>query len=155
MKTFSLKRVLELRTNREERAAAALARANHDVDQASALQDTAQHARHTGETQIAAAALGGATVGELRALSLVLASVDARLDDARIAVDAAHTIAEQAQAQHQLASREKRVLDKLYERHLESVRLQAVAQDRQAMDAAALARFTHGDAAAAAGGERR
>ncbi len=154
MKKFSLKRVHDLRIEREERVAAELVKARRDVDRASAAHDAVCDARVTGETQIAAAARAGATIGELHALSSVLTSIDARLDAAKAAVATAHEIAARARELHDEASRDRCALDRLHERHREVVRLEAAAADRVAMDAVALARFNQGHPRSAAGGNR-
>jgi flagellar protein FliJ len=155
VKKFSLKRLLELRASHEEQVAAQLARANHEARQADAACDAIVTARHSGGTQLADVARAGATVGELRTLSSVLDCADVRLAEARVMAQAASEHAEQAQELHNVAARERRVLDRLYERHLEMVRLNTAAQDRQAMDAVALTRFTHDEPVARTGTERR
>jgi flagellar export protein FliJ len=154
MKKFSLKRVRELRTNRAEQVAAELAKANHAAHQADAAHEAVLDARVSGEQQIAELARHGATVGHLHALSSVLDSIDVRLADAQAAMRTARQAADRAQELHTLAAREQHVLDRLYERHLELVRMAEAAQDRTAMDAAALTRFTHRDSANP-GGEGR
>ncbi len=154
MKQFSLKRVLELRTSREEQVAAQLARANHEAHEADAARDAVISVRHSGETQLADVARAGATVGELRALAAVLDSVDARIAEARVIARTASDAAERAQELHAVAARERRILDRLYERHLELVRLAAAAQDRRTMDAVALARFSRGEPDGAERAER-
>lgn len=148
MKKFALKRVRELRTSHAERVAADLAHANHAADAADATHDAVLDARVSGEQQIADLARNGASVGELHALSSVLDAIDVRLADAQAAMRNAREAADRAQELHNVAAREQRVLDRLYERHLELVRLSEAAQDRSTMDAAALTRFTHRDLAA-------
>jgi len=154
VKKFSLKRVLELRTSREEQVAAQLARANHEAHEADVARDAIINVRHSGETQLADVARGGATVGELRALSAVLDAVDVRLSEARVAARAASEAVERTQELHTVAARDRRILDRLYERHLELVRLAAAAQDRRTMDAVALARFTRSEPDGTARAER-
>lgn len=142
MKKFSLKRLLHLRTMREELDAAELARANRAADEAGMACLAIASARRSGETQLADIARAGATIGELRALAVVLDTMDARLADARTNAQAANEAAGLRQEAHRIAARERQVLDRLYEQYLERRRLTAAAQDQRAMDAIALSRFT-------------
>lgn len=137
---FRLQRVLELREQavqaraREVAAATDTAeRTRRDADALAALREAQRHAID--------AAAAGATVGELQHLAYVVGELDERLaiaaDDVRSA-EAQVAAAEQA-LQH--AARDRRVLDRLRDRHVERHQDALLQQDRHTMDEVALTQF--------------
>jgi len=140
---FGLQRVLELREEKEKAAATALGEAQQRADAARAAAEQIAAVRSASAAELAAVHGAPRPVGELRQLAFVLDQLDRRVAAAEQA--AAERDAEVTQHQDHLtaAFRDRRVLDRLKERHLDAWRVSEVQQDRQTMDAIALTRFAN------------
>ncbi|HEX7238954.1 MAG TPA: flagellar export protein FliJ [Longimicrobiaceae bacterium] len=141
MFNFRLQRVLDLRAKREQEVAVKLAEARDRADDARRAQAALEAVRTENRERLAHAHGGGRTVGQLRSLGFVLESLDRRITDAAGVVEAADAGVHASMLEMSDAFRDRRVLDRLRERHLESWRIEEVQQDRAAMDAIALTRF--------------
>ena len=142
---FRLQRVLKLRAQRERELAATLAQLRREADVAGEACALLESAREAARAQIAAAAAGGAPVGELRSLGWMLEQMDRHIGEARSAAAVAEARVRQAAKALGAATRERRVLDRLRERHLEARRAEETSTDRRTMDGVALARHTRPD----------
>ncbi len=139
---FRLQRVLELREKAEQARARTLREASESADymreQANAL-----HALRTLQREsLEAAARGLISAGEMQHIAFVIDQLDARLANATEDAVAAERIAIEAQQALQLASRDRRVLGRLKEKHAERWSESEQHQDRMHMDEIALSRFT-------------
>ncbi len=134
---FRLQRVLELREKKEQEVATALAEARDRAELARRAVDDLARVRDA-----SARPDGGArSVGELRQAAFVLEQLDRRIALAAIAAAERDADVARRQAELNLAFQDRRVLDRLKERHLDAWRANEVAIDRQTMDAIALTRF--------------
>ncbi len=140
MFSFSLQRVLDLRTQKEREAAATLASAREEAEQARQEHDELEQARSHGVLRIAEVRGGGATVGQLQNLGLVIQSLDRQLASARDLVQQADARVERRMADFTSASQDRRVLDRLREKHLQVWQADTMQQDRKSMDSIALTR---------------
>lgn len=138
---FRLQRILDLRARREEEAATRLADARTRAEEARSAQASLERVLAEGREQLAEAHGTRRTVGELRTLALALESVGLRVAEAERAADAAEAGVERTQAELTEAFRERRVLDRLRDRHREAWRSGEAQLDRATMDGVALARF--------------
>lgn len=137
---FRLQRLLDLRQAHERTKATEMARAEAECDVARAALAELESAREHGRERLNAAASGAGTVGEIRNLVFVLEQMDVKVAGAASAMYAAEKVAEEARQELRDAHKERRVLDRLRERHEADWRDAEVAADRQAMDAIALTR---------------
>lgn len=144
---FRLQRLLDLREQKEHEMAAELARAESAADAARSELANLDAVRAIGRERLHAAHATDGTVGELRNLVFVLEQLDAQVTNAQASVDAAEDAAAQARGVLSDAFRDRRILDRLRDRHQADFRDAAQATDRQAMDAIALTRFTQNAAA--------
>lgn len=140
MFNFRLQRVLDLRAKHEKDAAIRLAEAEERAEAAERARAALEAVRAENAARLAAAH-GGGTVGQLRSLGLVLESLDVRIGHAGTAVEAAEEGVRRSADEMRAAFRDRRVLDRLRERHLESWRAEEVQADRASMDSIALTRF--------------
>ena len=142
MFNFRLQRVLELREKREQAQAIELAKAEEVATSARSERDELQ-ALHTASRQQMTNAHGAApTVGHLHHLGFVLNALDVRLGHASKAVSTAEGIVSTARVSLEAAARDRRVLDRLKDKHLDVHRAEEGHRDRMAMDEIALSRFT-------------
>jgi flagellar FliJ protein len=137
---FRLQRVLELREQAEQARAREMAAATDVAEQARREADALAALREAQREAIDAAA-NGATVGELQHLTYVVRELDERLDVATEDVRTADAQLAAAQAALRDAARDRRVLDRLREKHVERHQEAALQQDRVTMDEIALAQF--------------
>ena len=151
---FRLQRILELREKREQARARELATAQHTHELATHTQERLTALREDSRAQVQAATGSMPRVGHLQQLGSVLEALDTKVDQASEAVVAADAEVQQARLILEAAARDRRVLDRLKERHADAWRAESVQRDRVAMDEIALLRFTRqhetpgGDAAA-------
>ena len=143
---FRLQRVLELRERREQAVATELVQAK---DAASAARET-REALESARTDLASAPAVASSVGELLNLAFLLEQLDARVTDADSAVGEADETVTRVQDALRVAFQDRRALDLLRERHLDSWRAAETQLDRQTMDEIALTRFTQAAANRAA-----
>ncbi len=140
---FRLQRLLDLREQKEREMAAELARAEQAAEAARAELANLDAVRAIGRERLHAAHAGAGTVGELRNLAFVLEQLDRQVSEANVSVNDAEQQSEAVRQELSEAHVERRVLDRLRERHEGEWREEAVQADRQTMDAIALARFTN------------
>ena len=137
---FSLQRVLDLKARREQAAAIELARTQAAADEARMAAEALLAAREEGVRQIFSSARP--TVGEMRNAGYLLQALDERIDQAQAVAEKAASRAQESMGAFTVASQERRVLDKLRERHLAGWQTEQVQIDRMTMDTIALSRFT-------------
>lgn len=153
---FRLQRILELREQKEKAQARELASAQHTAELAVQTQEMIAAIREDSRQQVQAATESAPRVGHLHQFDSVLNALDARLTDATEAVAAAESTVAAAQQLLADAARERKVLDRLKERHAGAWRVDEAQKDRVSMDEIALTRFTRqhdvpsGDVAGAA-----
>jgi flagellar protein FliJ len=139
---FSLQRVLDLRAQTEQKAATHLAQAQHRLQQANEQKAEIEDVLAQGIARLTAAVALPRTVGEMRSHCYVLTQLDERLARAENGIRNAEVEQEQRQQEFTLAFRDRRVLDRLKEKHLEAWREEETRADLAAMDGIALSRFT-------------
>lgn len=137
---FRLQRVLDMRQKSEEAAATRLADARREEEQAREAVAQMQSARDQG-MQAAAPAAGTASIGQLQNLRFLVERLNDEVDQAEREVDEAGRQVGQRLEEFSNAFRDRKVLERLRERALESWKGEEVQADRQAMDNIALARF--------------
>jgi len=138
---FRLQRVLELRAEAEQAKARALAEARDAADAARRDHDALAELHQSSRAEVHAAHAQEPRVGHLRQLGLVLQSLEERLDNAAEVVQSADVVVAGAQNELETAARDRRVLDRLKERHATAWRAEEAHKDRLQMDEIALARF--------------
>ncbi|HET7275495.1 MAG TPA: flagellar export protein FliJ [Longimicrobiaceae bacterium] len=139
---FPLQRVLELREKREQEVASVLQEARTSADQAHRECGELELVRDRGARSLSDARMTAATVGQLQNLSYVLQRLDQHLLDAQAAAERADEKVTLCLDDFTAAFRDRRVIDRLRERHLESWRETETQLDRKTMDALALTRHT-------------
>jgi flagellar protein FliJ len=139
---FSLQRVLDLRAQTEQRAATHLAQAQHRLQQANEQKAEIAGVLAQGIARLTAAVALPKTVGEMRSHCYVLSQLDERLARAEHGIRTAQVEEQQRQQEFTTAFRDRRVLDRLKEKHLEAWREEETRADLAAMDGIALSRFT-------------
>lgn len=139
---FRLQRVLELREQSEQARARAVRDATDHADDARRRQEAIASLRVLQRETLAAAARGFITAGEMQHLQFLIGALDDRLVRAADDVRDAERVVASAQAALQLASRDRRVLDRLKERHSERWTEATMQKDRTLMDEIALTQFT-------------
>ena len=137
---FSLQRVLDLKARREQAAAIELARTQAAADEARTAAEALLAAREEGVRQIFSSARP--TVGEMRNAGYLLEALDERINEAQSVAEKAASRVDASMGAFTIASQERRVLDKLRERHLAGWQTEQVQIDRMTMDTIALSRFT-------------
>lgn len=138
---FRLQRILELREKAEQAKAIALASAQDAAEVARQERDTLANLHATSRAEVHAAQRAEPRVGHLQQLGLVLQSLDTRLESAGDSVRAADEVVAGAQKLLDDAARDRRVLDRLKERHTDQWRVEEAHKDRLGMDEVALSRF--------------
>ena len=138
---FRLQRVLELRQEAEQAASRILGVARDAADEARRAQDHLTDLHETSRREIGATQQREPRIGHLQQLGVVLQSLETRLESAVEQVQAADGVVADAQSKLELAARDRRVLDRLKERHATVWRAEEAHKDRLQMDEIALARF--------------
>jgi flagellar FliJ protein len=138
---FRLQRILELREQHEQAKARELAAARDAAEQATQAKEALAALRADSQAQIHQAARTESRVGHLHQLGTVLASLDERLVAATDVCKQADDGVHQAKVILEEAARDRRVLDRLKERHTEVWRAENAARDRVQMDEVALTQF--------------
>lgn len=139
---FRLQRVLELREKKEEAQAIQLAKAEETATIARTHRDQLETLRAESRAQITSANASGPTVGHLHHLGFVLNALDHRLVQASQVVSKAESLAFDARASLEIAARDRRVLDRLKDKHSDVHRAGEAHRDRVQMDEIALSLFT-------------
>lgn len=136
---FRLERLLELKAKHEEAMAIRLGHAERAAIAERDAEAALLALRESGREDLRPAR--PTRVGDLRPLAELLARVDERLDRQSERVRAAERTVAEAQQRLVVAHQERRVLDRLREKHDERVRLDAAQEDQKTMDDIAVARF--------------
>lgn len=139
---FRLQRVLELREQKEKAEAKRLAEAEHAAASARETRDALQDLHTESMARAATARTVEPTVGHLHHLHFVMGALDARVSQAAEIAVAAEGVAAQARERLEVAARDRRVMDRLKEKHEDVHRAEEVQKDRVLMDDVALGRFT-------------
>lgn len=142
---FRLQRILELREQHEQAKARALAGAQDVANSARADQSALAALRDDSQALIHATTHAAPRVGHLWQLDLALTALEVRMERAAEVVHEAEAQVVTAQEALAAAAKDRRVLDRLKERHAESYRAEFALKDRIAMDEIALAQFTRRD----------
>lgn len=140
---FRLQQVLDLREEQERHLATQLATALGAEQAAKEALGELQAKRDAGASGMQDGAPH--SVGELTTLAFILQRMDGQITDAHEVVSAANESVSQVKEALTAAFKDRRVLDRLRERHEESYRVTAEQTDRRAMDEIALSRFVHTD----------
>ena len=138
---FRLQRILELRERHEQAKARELAAAQDVAEQAAQAKDALAALRADSHAHMHHAARSETRVGHLHQLGTVLASLDERLVVATDVCKEADAGVHQAKVMLEEAARDRRVLDRLKERHTGVWRAEESAKDRVQMDEVALTQF--------------
>lgn len=139
---FRLQRVLELREKHEEAKAIELAKAEDAANAARSERDHLQALRTASRDQIANANASQPTVGHLHHMGFVLNALDHRLVKASESVSKAEGVVSEARGLLEVAARDRRVLDRLKDKHSDQHRAGEAQRDRVLMDEIALTLFT-------------
>lgn len=137
---FRLERLLELKAKHEEAMAIRLGAAERDARAEREAQAVLEQLREEGRSELRMPA-AQRRVGDLRPLAELLDRVSERLDLQAQRVQAADRTVQEAQQRLVAAHQERRVLDRLREKHVDRVRLEAAQADQKTMDDIAVARF--------------
>lgn len=139
---FRLQRILELREQHEKAKARELASAQRVSESAHSAKDEIAALRDDSKTHIEKTASEAPRVGHLQQLGLVLDSLDARVILATEAAKLADADVQKAQGVLEDAVRDRRILDRLKDRHAETYSVETAQQDRVQMSAIALVQFS-------------
>lgn len=140
---FRLQQVLDLREKHERHLATQLVQALGDERHAQGTLDDLRAIREAGIDVLSPGM--PRSVGELANLAFLRGQLDGQIANASDAVDAAgHTVSEVKVALTG-ALQDRRVLDRLRDRHQESHRVSEEQTDRRAMDDIALTRYTQSE----------
>lgn len=136
---FRLERLLELKAKHEEAMAIRLGHAERAATAERDAETSLRALRAAGRDDLLPS--GAMRVGDLAPIALLLDRVDERLDRQTERVQAAERTVAEAQQRLVVAHQERRVLDRLREKHIERARLDAAQDDQKLMDDIAVARF--------------
>lgn len=139
---FRLQRILELREQAEQAKARELASAQDAADEARRAHDDMMRLHAASRAEVDAAHHTEPRIGHLQQLGLVLQSLDQRLESTGESVRAADAMVADAQSVLEGAARDRRILDRLKDRHTDQFRAASAQKDRLGMDEIALARFS-------------
>jgi len=140
---FRLQQVLDLREKQERHLATQLAAALGAEREAKDALNGLRAEREAGSETVKEGE--SHSVGELANLAFMMQQLDDRIAGANDTVSAANNSVSQVQEALTAAFKDRRVLDRLRERHEETYRATAEQTDRRAMDDIALSRFVHND----------
>lgn len=140
---FRLQQVLDLREQQERHLATQLATALGAEQAAKDALDGLQAERDAGANGMQDGV--PRSIGELTTLAFILQHMDGQITNAHETVSAANDSVGQVKEALTAAFKDRRVLDRLRERHEETYRATAEQTDRRAMDDIALSRFVHND----------
>jgi len=139
---FRLQRLLELREQKEQEAAGAVAGAQSAADAARDALASLDALRSAGRDRLLVAQGATDSAGELRAMAFMLEQLDRHAESATERVTDAEGVLAAREEDLRAAFRDRRVLDRLRERAVDEWRHAETQQDRQTMDGIALSRFT-------------
>ena len=141
---FRLQRVLELREQHEQAKARELASAQDAAELARQAHELLARTKADSRAQISAAQTEAPRVGHLQGLGMTLDALEHRLEAAGETRKTAEHQVDEAQRALIEAARDRRILDRLKEKHEEAWRADEAQRDRVQMDEIALARFARG-----------
>ncbi|MBV6521241.1 MAG: hypothetical protein MNPFHGCM_01374 [Gemmatimonadaceae bacterium] len=144
---FPLQRLLDLRAQREQALARELVTAQEAAEAEHQRHDALASARDSAHARVSQAAAEGPTVGQLVSLNYAAAQLSERADAAQEAAVAADAHARDRRDALSSAAMDRQILDRLRTRREDEYRADQAHAERATMDAVALARHTHGDAA--------
>ncbi|MHB1223543.1 MAG: flagellar export protein FliJ [Gemmatimonadaceae bacterium] len=139
---FRLQRLLDLRAAREREKSVEMVRAEAECEEMRARLTDLRSAREDGRTRLLAPAGSRGTIGQLRNLAFIVEQLDRQVDSAATAMSVAEGAAAVVRQDLNAAHVERRVLDRLRDRHAADWRDAESQADRQTMDSIALSRFT-------------
>lgn len=139
---FRLQKVLEHRERLEKESAVRLAEARNEAEAALRAVESLEAARRAGAERAGRVSLDGVTAGELQRLALLVQQLDQHLVAASEAMDDADRHVDAMTTEFEDALTQRRVLDRLREKHLLLWRSEEEQRDRAVMDAIALTRHT-------------
>lgn len=140
---FRLQQVLDLREKEERDLATQLAAAVSAERLAKEALDGLRAERETGAEGVQGQS--SHSVGELANAAFLMQQLDGQIESASEVVSTATDDVVHAKAALTEAFKDRRVLDRLRDRHEETYRVTAAQTDRRAMDDIALSRFVHND----------
>lgn len=138
---FRLQQVLEIRSRGEREAAGRLATARGEAQEARDAHAALEEVRAAGSSALLAAGAAPQSVSQLQAAARVLEHLERHLVVSAQTAEAAEKRADASLLQYRDALRDRRVLDRLRDRHLEEWTAGEAQADRVEMDEVALARF--------------
>ena len=142
---FSLQRVLELRERREQQSAQELAEARGEADKARQVHADLEATRDAGRARMALANWVGGAVGHVRNLIEVVGRVDAQIVASETECgEAEKQVAESLKVMEESA-RERKVIDRLRERHWDQWQIEQAGNERKTMDELASIRHHRAD----------
>ncbi|MEP6781929.1 MAG: flagellar export protein FliJ [Gemmatimonadaceae bacterium] len=139
---FRLQRVLELREQREKAEAVVLAEAERAAAEARTEREQLQAMHSNARANLSTAQRTEPTVGHLHHLGYVLSALDERITKASAVVTNTEGVVLEARKTLELAARDRRVMDRLKDKHQEVHNAEETQRDRVQMDEIALGRFT-------------
>jgi len=137
---FRLQKVLDLRLWREQESALRLGEARRRYDEAESVLAALEAVRASSRERLMRVHGAGGSVGQLQNLDYVLAHLDARIAEADAARRDAERGVREWMDEYTAALRERRVLERLRDRHLEAARVLEAQVERRAMDDVAVSR---------------
>jgi flagellar FliJ protein len=140
---FRLQQVLDLREKDEQRLASQLAHVLGLEREAKQQLEGLRSAREAGAGLTASGTKR--SVGELANLAFLLEQMDNHIQSASEAVDAAGDQVSQAKEALTAALQDRRIMDRLKDRHEESYKASTEQSDRRTMDEIALTRYVQND----------
>lgn len=139
---FRLQRLLDLRTAHERAKSVEMVQAEQACEAARATLANLEATREAGRSGSLVPTGGEGTVGQLRNIAFVVEQLDRQVDSAATAMNQAESAAEAVRQDLSAAHVERRVLDRLRDRHAAGWRDAESRADRQTMDSIALVRFS-------------
>ncbi len=138
---FSLQRVLELRERKEQALAIRLAHARSRVEEVRDFAASVAAERDEGEAQMRAGAAEACRVGTIQNANYVVARLDERLAEARLAVQTVEAELDVCLSEFTAAMQERQVLDRLKEKRLTAAFVAGNRAEQAKNDDIALTRF--------------
>jgi flagellar FliJ protein len=140
---FRLQQVLDLREKQERNLAGQLATAMSAERAAKETLDGLCAERQASSAGVMSGQ--SRSVGELANVAFIMQQLDGQIENANDLVTAANDSVSQVKEAFTAAFKDRRVLDRLRERHEETYRVTAEQTDRRTMDDIALSRFVHNE----------
>ncbi len=137
---FRLQKVLELREQTEKESALRLVEARMEAAAALRALESLEEARRAGAEQAGRVADGGVPAGELQRLALLVHQLDLHVAVASEAARDADARVDDLAAEFEDAFTQRRVIDRLREKHLELWKVEENQRDRATMDEFAIVR---------------